>query len=173
MRDAIIQPTTTGNNFIPSCLPEILGQPRLAMWGFLAVVIFDIILVIMAIGAKIKFGYSLNANSLTKKVYQDAVYYFVLNFLISITSVMIYDKCPGPLKELTGIFPSIATPCLSCRLILRLRNSNETGMTTMATDNPIQFGQNPFLRSEGSSLEPVQASCDRLRASTVRTQGEA
>ncbi|KAF9440464.1 hypothetical protein P691DRAFT_767732 [Macrolepiota fuliginosa MF-IS2] len=130
--------TTNGTSFMPSCSVSLKNQPELSMWGILAMAIFDTFLMVMAVGAKIKFKYNLGANSLTRKVYEDALYYFTLNFLISITSILLYNKCPGPLKQLTGVFGSVASRCLSCRVILRLRKSHRRD-----TNNPIQFGQNP------------------------------
>lgn len=35
---------------------------------------------ILAIGSKIRLKYSLDTNSLARKVYKDSVFYFVLNF---------------------------------------------------------------------------------------------
>ncbi|KAF9445201.1 hypothetical protein P691DRAFT_282853 [Macrolepiota fuliginosa MF-IS2] len=128
MDNATVPPALPGNSFIPSCLLTEPNGARLSMWGTLTMLIFDSILMVMAIGAKIKFRYTscLNGtNTLMGKVYHDAIYYFVLNFLISLTSILIYDECPGPLKLLTGAFWGVAMRCLSCRVLLRLKRYNQ------------------------------------------------
>lgn len=42
--------------------------------------VYGIALMILAIGSKIRLKYSLDTNSLARKVYKDSVFYFVLNF---------------------------------------------------------------------------------------------
>ncbi|KAF9440767.1 hypothetical protein P691DRAFT_818036 [Macrolepiota fuliginosa MF-IS2] len=147
--NATVPPAFPGNSFIPNCSLTEPGEARLSMWGIVTMLISDSILMVVAIGAKFKFGYSLDStNSLTRRVYHDAVYYFVLNFLISLTSILLYDKCPGPLKMLTGTFCGVATRCLSCRIVLRLKGYNRPDagfMTTKETRNSIQFCRNPSL----------------------------
>ncbi|KAF9445200.1 hypothetical protein P691DRAFT_762703 [Macrolepiota fuliginosa MF-IS2] len=68
----------------------------------------------MAIVAKFKFNYQSNTDSLARKVYQDTIYYFIFNFFIGIAAILISEKCPGPLKQLSRGLGSIATPCLAC-----------------------------------------------------------
>ncbi|KAF9442393.1 hypothetical protein P691DRAFT_779434 [Macrolepiota fuliginosa MF-IS2] len=148
--------TTNGTSFMSNCSVSLKNQPELSMWGILAVLVYETILMVMAIGAKIKFKYNLGANSLTRKVYEDALYYFTLNLLISMTSIVLYERCPGPLKQLTGVFSSVASRCLSCRVVLRLRKPNQedsrSGITTEVANNPIQFGRNPHLCNDSETF---------------------
>jgi len=156
VQNTTAQHTENGVSSMLGCVVSLQSQPALSMWGILAMLIFDTILMVMAIGAKVKFKYNLGANSLTRRIYEDAVYHFILNFLISMISILLYDQCPGPLKQLTGIFGSVTSRCLSCRVILRLRKFNQGGSgsetTTEITDNPIQFGQNPCLYNDSETF---------------------
>ncbi|KAF9442391.1 hypothetical protein P691DRAFT_765267 [Macrolepiota fuliginosa MF-IS2] len=149
-------PAARGDSFIPSCASISPGDNsvRSALWGMVAMVIFDSILMLMAIIAKFKFNYQFNSNSLAKKVYQDTIYYFILNFFIGIAAILISEKSPGPLRQLSGGLGPVATPCLACRVLLRLKQYKETGTTTVeVTDNPMRFGQNPRFRSDETFVD--------------------
>ncbi|KAF9448511.1 hypothetical protein P691DRAFT_759828 [Macrolepiota fuliginosa MF-IS2] len=144
-------------SLIPSLCALTSSGPndaKIAMQAVLGMLFFDIILMAMTITAKFKFQYRLGADSLAKKVYRDAVYYFVLNFFVAVASALIYYESPGLVKQLTGEFSSTATRILSCRVILRFRESNQSDMGPLTEVTEIQFGTNPHLRngSEGSAM---------------------
>ncbi|KAF9441557.1 hypothetical protein P691DRAFT_854010 [Macrolepiota fuliginosa MF-IS2] len=100
-REENIQLLNSHISFIPSCslVNQSPNESKLTLWCLLGFLGFDFA---MAILAKFKFGYRLGADSLTKKVYTDAIYYFSLNLLVAVASVLLYYESPGPFKGLVG-----------------------------------------------------------------------
>ncbi|KAF9444431.1 hypothetical protein P691DRAFT_786694 [Macrolepiota fuliginosa MF-IS2] len=150
-REENVQLLNSHISFIPSCSLVIQSpnESKLTSWCLLGFLVLDIVLISMAILAKFKFGYRLGAGSLAKKVYTDAICYFSFNLLIAVTSVLLYYRSPGPFIELVGQFPSIATRCLSCRVILRFREYDQTEIASTTDITDIEFGANPHFRGGG------------------------
>ncbi|KAF5351016.1 hypothetical protein D9756_008374 [Leucocoprinus leucothites] len=118
---------------LPNCYLIVERQPELAMWSVVIIIIEDLLFMVLAIAAKFKMRYSLTTDSLVRKVYSDATYYFIINFLVSAMSLLLYKFLPGPLKQISGAFPSVMTRCLASHVILRLREHSTTEVTTAAT----------------------------------------
>ncbi|KAF9449206.1 hypothetical protein P691DRAFT_759224 [Macrolepiota fuliginosa MF-IS2] len=140
-RNATLQYTIMRNNSIRSCPVLIPSAAEVAMWTIFAILGSECVLMMLAIGAKIKFQYHLGVDSLTRKIYQDAVYYFFVSLFISVASVLIYFTCSGPLKQIDGVLAATGVRCVACRSILRLRGYDKTGGTGLTTEvtNPIYF----------------------------------
>lgn len=144
----LLRPPIDNPAIIPRCYLVVDGQPELAMWGAVSVTIVDSVLMVMAVAAKFKANYSVDLDSLAYKVYRDAIYYFVVNFAISITSILLFHFPPGPFKQLSGIFPSIMTRCLACHIILRLRVYSRGGSLTFTTTDGRSLGPLEFYHSD-------------------------
>ncbi|KAJ3575376.1 hypothetical protein NP233_g1139 [Leucocoprinus birnbaumii] len=139
---------------VPNCFLIVDGQPEIAMWSVVIIITEDSrkftilkqaqvadasssasminalnqVLMLLAIAAKIKLKYSLTLDSLVRKVYRDAIYYFIVNF--------------RPLKQISGTFPSIMTRCIAAHVILRLREHSKDALMATVTGNslgPLEF----------------------------------
>ncbi|KAF5359411.1 hypothetical protein D9756_003585 [Leucocoprinus leucothites] len=130
---------------LPSPLPGVLpgclvassstAEDGYAIAGIIASIIYETILFLIIYWAK-RQRYKDEQSWLMRKIYNDALIYYLFSLVFSASGIIVWFSSAGPLRDLSSPVPRFLISIVSCRIVLHIRKyGNEGGLIADTSDS--------------------------------------
>lgn len=130
---------------LPSPLPGVLpgclvassstAEDGYAIAGIIASIIYETILFLIIYWAK-RQRYKGEQSWLMRKIYNDALVYYLFSLVFSASGIIVWFSSAGPLRDLSSPVPRFLISIVSCRIVLHIRKyGNEGGLIANTSDS--------------------------------------
>ncbi|KAF9444860.1 hypothetical protein P691DRAFT_735880 [Macrolepiota fuliginosa MF-IS2] len=118
--------------FLPGCLiaSSSTAEDGYAIAGIIASIIYETILFLTICWAKFQ-KYKEDGNWLMKRIYSDALVYYLISLVISALGIIVWFSSTGPIRDLSSPVSRFLISIVSCRIILHIRKYGHEGLRVL------------------------------------------